>query len=136
MECKPPSEIIGFYFTSYPQYASVYAGYTNGNANRPATIHDTPPAEPYHKVLVLCYVLLLNAYPVTALDEEERRLNGKGNYQNYQSHYAAVNLKKDTKMDYKPAVSLTEAEFDELIVFNEAFILPQFVVHFKPPNKK
>ena len=113
--------MTGIYFTSYPQYAAGYAG---------MKVSPSAAAAGVKKCLIMCYVLLLNPFPVVSSDE----LFGKGSYQNYQTHYTGVKLtSKPEKMIFKPPASnsIGEVEYDEIIVFQETHILPQFVVYLK-----
>ncbi|CAF3930201.1 unnamed protein product [Rotaria sp. Silwood1] len=108
------------YFTSSAKYATRYSG--------------------KHGCLVMCYVLLLNPFPVVTADAgshippERFRFYGKGNYKNYQCHYIPVSPVggKDT-MDYRPPPSgdVDDAAYDELAIFQEAHVLPQIVIHFE-----
>ncbi|CAF0987108.1 unnamed protein product [Didymodactylos carnosus] len=108
------------YFTSSAKYATRYSG--------------------RHGCLLLCYVLILNPFPVVASDAphyvapSEFRFYGRGNYKNYQCHYIPVSpLGHELMLDYRPPRTggCDDALYDELAVFQEAAILPQFVVHLK-----
>ncbi|CAF0899181.1 unnamed protein product [Didymodactylos carnosus] len=107
------------YFTSSAKYAARYSGECG--------------------CLILCYVLILNPFPVVASDAplnvapEEFRFYGKGNYRNYQCHYIPVSpVGNQRLMNYRPPpAGIDHAMFDELAIFQEANILPQIVVHFK-----
>ncbi|CAF1174714.1 unnamed protein product, partial [Didymodactylos carnosus] len=96
----------GIYFTSSAKYASTYGG----------------PGE----CIILCYVLILNPLPIID-DDVPQYSNPKdslfyalGNCENYHCHYIPK------------AVCNDENGFhDELVVFQEAYILPSIVVYFK-----
>ncbi|CAF1237850.1 unnamed protein product [Rotaria sordida] len=108
------------YFTSSAKYATRYCGETDG-------------------CLIMCYILLLNPFPVVAADvpltvsPTSFRLYGKGNHKNYQYHYIPVSpVGGSDTWDYRPPTSGTDdAMYDELAVFQETNILPQIVIHFK-----
>ncbi|CAF2528187.1 unnamed protein product [Rotaria sp. Silwood2] len=107
------------YFTSSAKYATRYFREDNG-------------------CLVMCYVLLLNPFPVVSDDAppdvppEKFRFYGRGNYKNYQCHYIPVSpVGGKNTMDYRPPPTgdIDDAEYDELAVFQEAHILPQIVIY-------
>ncbi|CAF1463299.1 unnamed protein product [Adineta steineri] len=109
------------YFTSSAKYATRYCGQTGG-------------------CLIMCYLLLLNPFPVTrtdappAVSPNRFRFYGKGNYKNYQCHYIPVSpVGGPNTQDYRPPSSgnVDDAEYDELAIFQEANILPQVVIHFQ-----
>ena len=111
----------GMYFTSSAKYATRYCSDSDS-------------------CLIMCYILLLNPFPVVSADAPPNvspasfRFYGKGNYRNYQCHYVPVSP-VDTNpntMDYRPPPTGTDdAICDELAVFQEVNILPQVVVHLK-----
>ena len=107
------------YFTSSAKYAAEYIG-SNG-------------------CLIMCYVALLNPFPVIADDappgtsSKNFRFYGRGNYANYQCHYVPVAPVDEMRCDYRPPPSgVEDASYDELAIFQQADILPQVVVHLKP----
>jgi hypothetical protein len=110
----------GMYFTSSAEYA---AKYTSSNG-----------------CLIMCYVLLLNPFPVisddapTGISSSNFRFYGRGNYSNYQCHYIPVApIGEDTYWDFRPPRGgVQDAPYDELVVFQQADILPQVIVHLKP----
>lgn len=107
------------YFTSSAEYA---AKYTNSDG-----------------CLIMCYVLLLNPFPVITDDAppSEHTSNfkfyGKANHSNYQCHYIpVVPVDKDTSWNFRPPPNgVQDAIYDELAVFQQDDILPQVVVHLK-----
>ncbi|CAF4167820.1 unnamed protein product [Adineta steineri] len=112
----------GIYFSSSAEYASRYC----------------PPNE--NACLLMCYVLVLNPFPVIHDDAPKNakprdfRFYGSGNYGTYQCHYIPVSGKKSS-MNFRPPLDGTDhANYDELVVFESANILPQIVVHLKPPE--
>lgn len=110
----------GIYFTSSAEYATHYCNNIGG-------------------CLIMCYVLLLNPFPVISADAPPNvspttfRFYGKGNYKNYQCHYIPVSpvVNQYDMLDCRPPPSMTDAVYDELAVFQESTILPQIVVHLK-----
>ncbi len=108
------------YFTSSAKYATRYCGDSGG-------------------CLIMCYVLLLNPFPVistdapSAVSPDRFRFYGKGNYKNYQCHYIPVSpVSTNDTWDYRPPPTGTDdAVYDELAVFQESNILPQIVLHLK-----
>jgi len=106
----------GIYFTTHARYALRYC-------RNP-------------KCLLLCYVLLLNPFPVVAddakLDQQpsDFRFYAKGNYKNYQCHYVPVApAEPEPTIDFRPPQSGSTNMYDEVVIFQEAYILPQVVVH-------
>ncbi|CAF0838037.1 unnamed protein product [Didymodactylos carnosus] len=107
------------YLTSSAKYATNYSG--------------------NHECLVLCYVLILNPFPVVASDApstaepQQFRFYGAGNYKSYQCHYIPVSPSSHGKpSDYRPPAEGTlYAKYDELAVFQQSDILPQIVVYLK-----
>ncbi|CAF0977353.1 unnamed protein product [Didymodactylos carnosus] len=94
----------------------------------------------YGNCLIMCYILLLNPFPVVTNDAPHGaspttfRFYGRGNYKNYQCHYIPVapTDRDPTTTDYRPPTNgIDGALYDELAVFQEINILPQVVVHFK-----
>ncbi|CAF1333893.1 unnamed protein product [Adineta steineri] len=113
----------GIYFSSSAEYASRYCW---------------EKADP---CLLMCYVLILNPFPVTTndapFDVKPRQFSfyGRGNYHTHQCHYIPVApvSTKESNMDFRPPPNGTDnAIYDELVIFDSAFILPQVVVHLKP----
>ncbi|CAF4174038.1 unnamed protein product [Adineta steineri] len=112
----------GMYFSSSAEYASRYC----------------PQNE--DACLLMCYVLVLNPFPVIYDDAPEDvkphkfRFYGRGNHRAYQCHYIPVSGEKPT-MDFRPPLEgVDHADYDELVVFESANILPQIVVHLKTPG--
>ena len=108
------------YFTSSAKYAARYCGGSGG-------------------CLIMCYVLLLNPFPVVSTDApltaspQNFRFYGRGNYSNYQCHYIPVSRTEGSDtLDYRPpSTGIDDVVYDELAVFQESHILPQIVVHLK-----
>ncbi|CAF1379724.1 unnamed protein product, partial [Didymodactylos carnosus] len=108
------------YFTSSAKYATHYIEGTDG-------------------CLILCYVIILNPFPVIADDAlpnvspNKFRFYGRGNHKRYQCHYALVSpTDGENTADCRPPPSgINDAVYDELAVFQEVNILPQIVVHLK-----
>ncbi|CAF1533904.1 unnamed protein product, partial [Adineta steineri] len=89
---------------------------------------------------IMCYVLVLNPFPVIYDDApedvkpEKFRFYGRGNHRTFQCHYIPVSGKEST-MDFRPPLEgVDHAGYDELVVFESANILPQIVVHLKTPG--
>ena len=110
------------YFTSSGEYAAKYTNPTG--------------------CLVMCYVILLNPFPVITDDapvgvsSKTFRFYGTGNYANYQCHYIPVApVKEDTVWNFRPPPNgVQDARFDEFAIFQQSDILPQIIVHLKPAN--
>ncbi|CAF2955365.1 unnamed protein product [Rotaria sp. Silwood2] len=111
----------GIYFSSSAKYVTRYCGESGG-------------------CLIMCYVLISNPFPVVASDAppseppERFRLYGRGNYKNYQCHYIPISpADNGDPWDFRPPSSgiTDDALYDELVVFQEAYILPQIIIHFK-----
>jgi hypothetical protein len=108
------------YFTSSAKYATRYCS-TNGGC------------------LIMCYIVLLNRFPVVSADAPlnvsptKFRFYGRGNHKNYQCHYIPVSpVGGEASMDFRPpSTDTNDAIYDELAVFQETCILPQIVVHFQ-----
>ncbi|CAF1097902.1 unnamed protein product [Adineta steineri] len=112
----------GMYFSSSAEYASRYC------------------PQDKNACLLMCYVLVLNPFPVIYDDAPEDvqpdkfRFYGRGNHRTFQCHYIPVSGKKST-IDFRPPLEGTDhAIYDELVVFESANILPQLVVHLKTPG--
>jgi len=87
--------------------------------------------------LVLCCVSLFSAYPVIGRSDMDK-LQGKGNYQNYDAHLVPVvpaDGGNPRELNYFPceAASLSPPfpgfTYMELVLFESAQVLPCFVVH-------
>ncbi|CAF3381042.1 unnamed protein product [Rotaria sp. Silwood1] len=111
----------GIYFSSSTKYVTRYCGGKGG-------------------CLIMCYILISNPFPIVTADAppsvppERFRFFGKGNHKNYQCHYIPVSPTDDgDEWDFRPPSSgiIDDAIYDELVVFQEAYILPQIVVHLK-----
>jgi hypothetical protein len=140
----------GVYFTQYPHYSDVYVRakvskkdrgalsrksskrgsstsvtsllslsrnitHSGGGAKSRAEV-DTTRAYP----LILSWVLLGDAYPVTELPTDPQSLLGKGCEPGYDSHYACV--KEVGLMNFFPC-RMDEPEgpdYDEIVIFNRA----------------
>jgi hypothetical protein len=117
----------GMYFSSSAEYASRYC----------------PKDE--NACLLMCYVLVLNPFPVISDDapayikrkkisNQNFRFFGTHNYHTHQCHYIPVAQVVDSgsELDYRPPPKgIDDAIYDELVVFDNANILPQIVVHLK-----
>jgi len=109
------------YFTSSAKYATRYCDVDGDGC------------------LIMCYIILLNPFPVISADAPlnvsptKFRFYGRGNHKNYQCHYIPVSpVSTASTMDYRPpSTGIDDAIYDELAVFQETCILPQFVVHLK-----
>jgi len=100
----------GIYFTPQAEYAARVYGYG---------------------VCILCFVSVLNAFPVIFEDMPE--LLGAGNYSNCDIHFAPVVPKRQDKKDETvyDAMKITEKPvYDELVVFQDSQIIPRFVIYY------
>jgi hypothetical protein len=110
----------GMYFTSSGGYAT----------------NDMTPND----CLVMCYVVLLNPFPVITDDappgipKTKFRFYGNRNHSNYQCHYIpVVPIDEATSWKYLPPPrGVRHATYDEFVVFQECDILPQVIVYLKP----
>ena len=110
----------GMYFTSSAGYAT--------NGMKP------------NDCLVMCYVVLLNPFPVITDDappgvpKTKFRFYDNRNYSNYQCHYIPVApIDEATSWNYlPPKKGVRYAVCDEFVVFQECDILPQVIVYLKP----
>jgi hypothetical protein len=102
----------GMYFTSYSEYASNYYCRANDEGE---------------KILIITYVTPGNVYPVVEdPDVAEESLKGKPFKNGYQSHYVLVNTQG------KPSDVVNDGKiYDELVVFQEAQVIPKYVIHIK-----
>jgi len=110
----------GMYFTSSAKYATQYSG--------------------KYGCLIMSYIIILNPFPIITddapvhMETSTFRFNGQGNYKTYQCHYAPVApISYEAKyLDNRPpATGHDDSVFDELVVFQQADILPQIVVHLQ-----
>jgi len=98
--------------------------------------------------LVMCYALLTRAYPVVAVDAPPAptpptafRFYGADAYSSqFGAHYSLVvpvPVTSDTTTtstpEYRPALHARDAVYDELVVFNDAHILPQLIINLVDP---
>jgi len=82
-------------------------------------------------VMIISYVLPGNVYPVIENASSSGKLLGSGIMSGYQSHYIC------TKPDGTPPHTMDElkiAIYDEIVIQQEAQILPVFVVHLSSHN--
>lgn len=121
----------GIYFTSHAQYAAQYC---------------KDKKEP---CLILCYLLAASPYPIIeedaprslAMDEAQKfRFFAKGAHGKFSCHYVRVGPCEPGPdcMDFRPPpaeqdgyddVISERALFDEIVIFQEAHILPQAIVY-------
>eukprot|EP00026_Physarum_polycephalum_P007712 Phypoly_transcript_07777.p1 GENE.Phypoly_transcript_07777~~Phypoly_transcript_07777.p1 ORF type:complete len:416 (+),score=62.88 Phypoly_transcript_07777:288-1535(+) len=107
----------GIYFTPNPEYAAMYC---KGNPN---------------PCLIFCYVILANPYPVVFSDAssmENRRFLEKANYRNYGCHFVPVVRYGDS--DFRPpdpAKTMDGPVYNELVIFQEADILPHTIIYLE-----
>jgi len=60
---------------------------------------------------------------------------GKANYKNYGCHYVpVVNCKGADYRPPEPGKKSTEPLYDEIVIFQEAHILPFGLIHLKDPH--
>ena len=93
-----------------------------------------------NECLVMCYVVLLNPFPIITDDappgvpRTKFRFYGSRNHSNYQCHYIPVApIDEATSWNYLPPLrGARHAAFDEFVVFQEYDILPQVIVYLKP----
>eukprot|EP01080_Neovahlkampfia_damariscottae_P010154 gene10154-2574_t len=87
-------------------------------------------------VTLLCYVSVANVYPV--IDGDMKKLIGKSNYLNFDSHYVPVYPKDMTKhilgreRTYYPIKSDQKPTYDEFVVFQESQIIPRYLIYYEP----
>lgn len=114
----------GVYFSSSAQYASQYC---KGKKD---------------PCLILCYLLTPSPYPIIEEDaprsldmseDHKFRFFAKGAHSKFFCHYARVGPCEPGPgcMDFRPPRAGThdEAPFDEIVIFQEAHILPQAIVY-------
>lgn len=70
-------------------------------------------------------------YPVTEspMDNEQNTLLGKPCKPGFNSHYAVVRRVSD--MVYLPCKPNESPDYDEVIVFSKAQVLPRYLVYYK-----
>ena len=78
-------------------------------------------------VVVLALVAPGKVYPVIESPNDPNGFSGKSCQPRYQSHYVVVD-------DYYPAQRVEPDSKDELVIFQEAQILPKFIVTLKAPS--
>jgi len=104
----------GIYFSTYPEYAFRYCM----NKNDPC--------------LVMCYLLLVNPYPIIYDDAKSANhlvFWNKGNYKNYGCNYVPVVQYDD--VDFRPPKEGMQANYDEVVIFQENHILAHAVIALK-----
>jgi len=103
----------GMYFTSDAPYALDYYCKANNEGE---------------KIVIIAFVIPGNVYPVIEdpHEEGENSLKGKPFKNGYQSHFTVVNTEGlPCKIDHK------EDKYSELVVFQEAQILPKYVLYVR-----
>jgi len=78
--------------------------------------------------IVLAYVLPGNTYPVTEDHKDENTLLGQPIKSGYNSHYVA------TLRNGVPPKSITQEVYDEVVIPQEAQIVPAFVININTKN--
>jgi hypothetical protein len=95
----------------------------------------TSEAEYAHKVyssgaLLLNWVAVFSPFPVIAQDEEN--LIEKGNFQNYDAHFAPVYPSQPGSASYYACPHDQPHKYTELVVFDSSQILPHYIVELQP----
>lgn len=84
------------------------------------------------QVLIMCWVVLGNIYPV--VKDDISKLRGRAKYKNYDCHYVPVvptspiNLHESS---YEPCDEGQIQFFSQYVIFNEAQLLPRFILHLE-----
>ena len=113
----------GLYGAYEAEYS--YRVYGPGNSNQCKT-----PAE---GALILNWVASFSAYPV--IDGDMTKLEGKGNYRNYDAHFVPVLPADPTnpnEVSYYPCRPQQNNLYTEVVTFESASCLPRFLVELQP----
>jgi len=90
------------------------------------------PQEEEKQVLLMCWVVLGNIYPV--VKDDISKLRGRAKFRNYDCHYVPVvptspiNLHESR---YEPCEEGQIQFFSQYVIFNEAQLLPRFILHLE-----
>jgi len=86
-------------------------------------------------VMFLCFLATINPYPIVW--EDRNRFRGKGNYANYDSHFAPVvptssrsNHPFSTSI-YEPVKDREQPIYDELVAFQDASVVIRYVIYYE-----
>jgi serine/threonine protein kinase len=88
---------------------------------------------PAEGALILNWVASFSAYPV--IDGDRPKLQGKGNYQNYDAHFVPVmpaDPANPNEFTYFPCPPYRESTYNELVTFESASCLPRYLVELQP----
>jgi len=87
--------------------------------------------------LILNWTACFSAYPV--IDGDMKKLEGKGNYSNYDAHFVPV-VPRDPNDPheevYHPTKFDQDHQYTELVVFQSAACLPRYLVELQPELPK
>lgn len=117
-----PEALQSIASTGYSNLRSTDDGYIG------AGIYSTPEpkyAQQYSRgMLLMNWISMFSAFPV--IDGDMPKLRGKGNYKNYDGHFAPVKFKNN---DYFPCTPQELPDFHEIVVFQQAQCLPRYIVY-------
>lgn len=82
------------------------------------------------KCLIFGYAMLVNPFPIVASDQ--LKFLGQPAYKNYLCHFVPV--KKFGSMDFQPPTDLKDTESEEVVIFQEAHVLPILVIELEVPK--
>jgi len=83
--------------------------------------------------LILNWTAFFSPYPV--LHGDMKKLEGKGNYSNYDAHFIPVvplNPENPDEVNYFPTRPYDQHHYTELVVFQSAACLPRYLVELQP----
>jgi len=80
--------------------------------------------------LVLCCMAVSNVFPI--LREDQKKLEGKSNFENYDTHYAPVvpRTQAPQEKNFDACQPGQTPMYHELVVFQQSQIIPMFIVHY------
>jgi len=123
-----PEVLESLFRTGYANLATTDSGFFGKG------IYSAHEAEYSYRVysqgaLILNWVAAYSAYPV--IDGDMQKLKAKGNFGNYDAHFAPVIPKDPSKANetiYYPTVPQQKAQYHEMVVFESTQCLPQYLI--------
>eukprot|EP00727_Mastigamoeba_balamuthi_P004774 m51a1_g14295 hypothetical protein (1531) ;mRNA; f:423544-428136 len=127
-----PSLLDSIFTTGYANLASTDLGffgkgiYSSLEADYAASVYSGG-------ALLLNWVSFFSAFPVVTRGDMEM-LQGKGNYENYDAHWAGVvpDPHSEDPSVYIPCPDPTHARYHEMVVFEASQCLPRYLVRLVP----
>lgn len=131
-----PATLHSIFTTGYANIATTDSGFFGKG------IYSALEADYAHRVyskgaLILNWVCAFLVFPV--IDGDMSLLEGKGNYSNYDAHFAPVvpfNPNNPKEVNYIPCKLGQANKFSEIVVFQSTACLPRYLVELQPTLPK